>query len=91
MVRKVFAALFLVAALGIVGYWLATGAHPYTQHKVAVQVAFEDPVTGEKTTREEWRDQYQLGGMDRALPTAGVLTVLALGLLWWNRKANKVG
>ncbi len=79
--QKTIGLVCLVLALGVIGYWLASGAHAFTQTKVAVQTQVSDDVFGDTTTTTEWRDEFR-PGIEYAGPTAAVLLIAAGGLMW---------
>jgi len=79
--KKNLAIVLVVLTLGVVGYWLASGAHVWTKTEVPVQV--EDELFG--TTTTEWKKEFH-PGLEYVGPISAVLLIGAGILFWMSRR-----
>jgi hypothetical protein len=80
MLKKVALVLYVIA-LGVVIYWITTGAFVFTQsQKMVTEV---DPLL--RTTSQHWVNDYH-PGLDLLGPIAGGLILLGSIGLWMSRK-----
>lgn len=82
--KKKLAGVLILLELGIVGYWLASGAHVWTTTEVPVQV--EDELFGSTTT--EWKKEFH-PGLEYVGPLSLGLLVGATLLVWRARKEEE--
>lgn len=75
--KKKLAIVLIILSLGIVGYWLARGAHVWTKTEVPVQV--EDELFG--TTTTTWKKEFH-PGLEYVGPIS-VALLLGAGILFW--------
>lgn len=83
---RIIGGVLIVLALGVFGYWGATGAHFTTQYQVREITTVEDEF-GDKVEQAKMVDKFQFGlnpsdkMVDGALPIGGSLGGLGFGLL----------
>jgi len=88
--RQRLAAVLIILAVAVAGYWFMSGARPWTATKVLIENTTKDDF-GDTVIVREWKTQFVPGGMDFALPVGGALVGLALVLLWLDRRAKRIG
>ena len=92
MNRKTLAYVLIALAIGVSGYWLATGRELYTLTQVEEKVVdtdnpFADP--NDPVTESVWRDEFRPGLLDLIGPIAGGLLVISGVLLWSDARRRR--
>ena len=92
MNRKTLAYVLIAIAIGVFGYWLATGREYYTLTQVEEQVVdadnpFADP--NNPVTESVWRDEFRPGLLDLVGPVAGGLLLISGILLWSDARRRR--
>lgn len=85
MSKGTAALIMLLIALGIVAYWIASGAHAFTLTQIPVTVT--DELFG--TESVEWKEGFR-PGLELVGPSAGLL-LLGAGIFFWLGRRQKRG
>lgn len=91
MIRKTVAYVLIALAIGVFGYWLATGRELYTLTQVEEKIVdtdnpFADP--NAPVTEVVWRDEFRPGLLDLIGPISGGLLVIS-GVLMWSEARRR--
>ncbi len=86
---RVGAYICFALALACAGIWVAHGQHMATLTQKLVTKEVVDPEFGDTELVKEWVDTFEIG-LDIAGPAAGGLVFLGFGLLFVNRRKNRV-
>ncbi len=84
--KRAFAAICLVAALGVIGLWVAHGTHLGTLDKELIETKVTDDF-GDTVTEKTWVPTFKLG-LDYAGPSAGFLLLSATLFFWRARRED---
>jgi hypothetical protein len=83
--KKNLAIASFVLAAGVFGAWAATGMQSATRIQIPVETVSTDAF-GDEVKTTEWKDGFELGLLDGALPAAGGFIGLGAVLLLLHRR-----
>lgn len=86
--KKSIAALCLLLAVAVMGWWFKDGMLMATRTKIPVEVVQTDDF-GDEVKTTQWQEGFQIGLMDGAGPAAGGLAGLAVLLLFLDFRARR--
>ena len=86
--KKTVAIICFVLAAGVLGYWAMDGQHMANQFKTLKVTMVEDDF-GEEEEKKAWVEEFHLGLMDGALPTALGLIGLGAAFLFVERRSQR--
>jgi hypothetical protein len=84
MVWKIIGSICFIAALSILGVWIAHGRHNVTKNKVQVVTKRINPDFGVEEELVEWKDEFHLG-LDYSLPPMIGCVVIGFGSFAFGR------
>lgn len=85
--KQRIALLLFVIAAGLLGWWIATGHHPWTTTRHLVSVPATDPLFGTTVMTRTWVNQFT-PGLDMIGPIALVLAGIGVFLLRTKKTAR---